>query len=295
MIGFQNKGEKMKHVMAVVILLGSFVLASCEMEDINVNDFLNDFNINSSDGDTDADADTDADMDADADGDTDADSDADADADTDTDTDADYVSIYPNVDGWLDSRDNILGMQGAWYTFGDESAVFNPPAGAQVTSGGGICFDGTAAQVTDQDGDGSLDWSTIWGAGIGFDLCATGEDDMPPNTKYSLGTCPFNPDLGQRVIGVAFDMAGDFSADELRVSYSEGEAVPAAYTSVSGPEVGWVESRMADAMVGWDPTSKPEGTIPSNVQAVHLQIPTNSTSSVGWYFCIYGVYAIVAW
>jgi hypothetical protein len=290
-----NKDKKMKTAIWLIVFMSSVVLVSCEIDDVNVSDFLNDLDINHSDGDTDSDIDGDSDGDSDGDADGDADSDADGDADTDADSDSDgdsdyeyYEWIYPDENAWLDVNNNNLGMQGAWYTFGDETAVYVPVSGDPINASAGICFSGSDNQVTDQDGDGNPDWGTIWGAGLGFDLCS---DDGDPITKYSLGNCPFNPTLGNRVKGFAFDMSGSITADELRVSYSDGMSDAAPYTSVFGPTLGWVESRMADATVGWDPTQ--EGVIPGNVESVYLQIPTNSSSAVSWDFCIYGVYAIV--
>jgi len=280
------------YVIGLALLVGA-VSMGCELDDVYIEDFLNGMDINHGDGDVDSDIDADADADTDADADADADADGDVDGDADADGDADYVSIYPNAEGWLDSSLNSLGMQGAWYTFSDETTKMWPVSGETVPTEGGICFNGTDLEVLDLNGDGQPDWSEIWGAGLGFDLCATGLEDPDAYTRNPMGGCPLNPEMDLQVQGFAFEISGSIQAEELRLVFVEEDAGQSAYVSLPvGEYEGWVEGYMTDAMVWWDPTVKPEGTLPKNVRSVYLLIPANLSGPVSWDFCIHAVYAI---
>jgi hypothetical protein len=236
----------------------------------------------------DADADTDVDADADTDTDIDTDADTDSDVDADADTDTDGISVMSNDMGFLYATENALGMQGYWYTYGGEGAVLNPPEESEfLRISRGMCFSGTAPQVTDLDGDGVVDFSTIWGAAMGFYVCAEVANHDRAGTKYTLGTCPYNSSLAAQMSGVQVDFTGTVNSgfNALRILFDEGMNVAAAYVAAS-PFPGTVTALFADATVGYDPSRKPEGTVVSDIQAIQFQIPTNSSGAVAWNFCV---------
>jgi hypothetical protein len=206
------------------------------------------------------------------------------------------INIMPDETGWLAAETNELGLQGAWYTFACKAEDgcdpvtmnLNPPEGATFTNTGKMCFSGTAPQVTDFNQDGSLDYSTIWGAGMGCDLCAEGGEST---TKYTLSTCPYNKLVGTtldlKIIGAAVRLSGSVSASELRIQFDEGLGVNAAYVKVMPSQVAageTVSALFADAAVDYDP--RPEGMTPAAVQAIQFQIPTNDQGPVSWDFCV---------
>ena len=230
----------------------------------------------------------DGDADADTDGDSDADADADAGLDADSDADGDGVSVMPAADGWLEDQDNVLGMQGAWYTFGGDGAVIRPAESTPFTrSAGGMCFSGSAPRVTDADGDGDPDWSIFWGAGCGFDVCATGAHGDPAEYKYTLSTCPYNENLASDVVGIQVDITGEVNAGPgfLRVQFNEGDDVTNAYVDNDNLP-GTFTALFSEAAVFYKPSDKPEGTIVSAVQAIQFLIPANEFAPVDWDFCI---------
>ena len=158
------------------------------------------------------------------------------------------VSLMPNAEGFMKTGENELGIQGAWYSFGCAGATFEPAEGARFDNPGKMCFKGTAPMVTDQDGDGALDYSTIWGAGIGFDLCAQSEEEAADAgvsddagkivpTKYPLSACPYNADLATKLIGVAVRFSGVVNATELRIQFNEGDNVANSYYKVAPADV----------------------------------------------------------
>ncbi len=220
------------------------------------------------------------------------------------------VNLMPNKEGFMKTSENSLGIQGAWYSFGCKGSELDPAEGAQFNNSGKMCFKGKAPQVTDEDGDGALDYSTIWGAGIGFDLCAQSEEEaadggvlsdaglMVP-IKYPMSACPYNPDLVTKMIGVAVRFSGTVKAAELRVQFNEGESVANSYYKVDPADVAArtaIKVEFKDPLVKthYNPKLKPGGADPNNILAIQFQVPTNDSDPVEWDFCVEEITAITA-
>lgn len=218
------------------------------------------------------------------------------------------VNLMPNEEGFMKTGDNELGIQGAWYTFGCAGAVIEPAEGTRFDNPGKMCFKGTAPMVTDEDGDGSLDYSTIWGAGMGFDTCAESDEEAADAgvtdagivpTKYPLSACPYNPDLVTELIGVAVRFSGFVNAAELRIQFNEGDNVANSYYKVTPDEVaaGTVMNvEFEDPLVKtyYNPKLKPGDTDANNILAIQFMIPTNDSAPVEWDFCVEDIAAITA-
>jgi len=218
------------------------------------------------------------------------------------------VNLMPNAEGFMKTGENALGIQGAWYSFGCADAVIEPKEGARYDNPGKMCFKGTAPMVTDKDGDGSLDYSTIWGAGIGFDLCAqsaeeagdagAGDAGATP-AKYPLSACPYNADLVTKMIGVGVRFSGTVNASELRVQFNEGDSVANSYYKVTPAQVSsgtGLKIEFKDPLVKthYNTKLKPGGADPNNILAVQFQVPTNNTAAVDWDFCVEAITALTA-
>jgi len=218
------------------------------------------------------------------------------------------VNLMPNAEGFMKTGDNELGIQGAWYSFGCAGAVIEPKEGARYDNPGRMCFKGTAPMVTDADGDGSLDYSTIWGAGIGFDLCAESEEEAADAgvtdagivpAKYPISTCPYNADLATKLIGVAVRFSGVVNATELRIQFNEGDNVANSYYKVTPADVAAstvMKVEFEDPLVKthYNVKLKPGDTDANNLLALQFMIPTNSTAAVDWDFCVDAIAAITA-
>jgi len=219
------------------------------------------------------------------------------------------VNLMPNAEGFMKTGDNALGIQGAWYSFGCDGATFEPKEGARYDNPGSMCFKGKAPMVTDKDGDGSLDYSTIWGAGIGFDLCAQSEEEAADAgltddagvvpIKYPLSACPYNPDLVTQLIGVAVRFRGVVNAAELRIQFNEGDKVANSYYEVDPADVAAstvmkVEFKDPLVQTHYNPKLKPGGADPNNILAIQFMIPTNDYAPVDWDFCVEAISAITA-
>ena len=218
------------------------------------------------------------------------------------------INLMPNAEGFMKADENELGIQGAWYSFGCAGAVIEPKEGARFDNPGKMCFKGTAPMVTDEDGDGALDYSTIWGAGIGFDLCAQSEEEAGDAgvtdagvvpAKYPLSACPYNADLATKLIGVAVRLSGTVNATELRVQFNEGDNVANSYYRVTPAQVAAgnaMKIEFKDPLVKtfYNPKLKPGDADPNNILAIQFMIPTNNAAPVDWDFCVEDIAAITA-
>ena len=164
--------------------------------------------------------------------------------------------------------------------------------------------------AADQDGDGALDYSTIWGAGIGFDLCAQSEEEAAaggvPNdagvlvpVKFPISACPYNPDLVTKMIGVAVRFSGVVNATELRVQFNEGDNVANSYYKVAPADVAAstvMNVEFEDPLVRthYNPKLKPGDTDANNLLAIQFMVPTDSAGPVDWDFCVDAISAITA-
>ena len=218
------------------------------------------------------------------------------------------VNLMPNAEGFMKTDENALGIQGAWYSFGCAGSILEPPEGARFDNPGKMCFKGTAPMVTDEDGDGTLDYSTIWGAGIGFDLCAESDEEAAAAdstdagvlpTKYPLSACPYNADLATKMIGVVVRFSGVVNAAELRIQFNEGDNVANSYYRVTPAEVtagSVVSVEFEDPLVKthYNPKLKPGDTNANNILAIQFMVPTNDSAPIDWDFCVEDIAAITA-
>jgi hypothetical protein len=137
------------------------------------------------------------------------------------------VVLNPSKSGWIDAMDmgNTVGVQGAWYPYGDKYGVakcttvgmHTPEECSTITSPdplipgfpnteGVMCTTGETAVVLPCGAGvplcspGDPDYSNMWGAGIGLDLNAEGAADGGTGAKHA-----YNPDL-HGVVGIAFEI-----------------------------------------------------------------------------------------
>lgn len=210
------------------------------------------------------------------------------------------VTIVPAEDGWVDMTSNTLGIQGAWYAYGDAydeakcinngwtadqcSRIDTPdPLGMSFpNTGGAMCTSGEVAQVLTKEGETDPDYSNMWGAGIGLDL----------NNAGGEGAVKMEWDAtAAGVTGVAFDI--DMVAP-LRVEFpmtaTEGHVDGSNYWGASSS---WPNSPI---MAGhnelyWGAVHHPNDAVPldpNNVKILGIQfhVPANTSSSTPYAFCI---------
>ena len=136
------------------------------------------------------------------------------------------AELTPSDMGWVEGIDNELGVQGAWYPYGDQYGVAKctrlglhtsdecshitspepPPATGFPNAGGKMCTTGATAVILPcqaglaTNGCPDHDFSNMWGAGIGFDFNA---NKGPPDGDGVKST--WNPDE-HGIVGVSFEL-----------------------------------------------------------------------------------------
>lgn len=147
------------------------------------------------------------------------------------------VVAVPDETGWIDydAPWNTIGVQGAWYPYGDqygaatctdptkgnhpaaECSVITtpppPPATGFPNTDGKMCTTGTVAMAKCTSCT-ETDWSNIWGAGIGIDLASPGGETT---TKKAF------PALDSGVVGVSFTYTPGAVKAGLRVEFPMNE------------------------------------------------------------------------
>ena len=188
---------------------------------------------------------------------------------------------------------------GAWYTFGCPGAVFEPAEGARVAARNGeICFTGSVPAADPDassdasaggEGGGGPDFSTYYGAMVGFDVCGMPGDmsnclswlppdycDWPPESKHTVDECGLN------LNHISFNMAGLLPSTELRVVFKERDREESAYLVVPG--TGFFCGTISDARVEYDANAPPLDL--SQVESIHFQVTTAAVSAQPFSFCI---------
>jgi hypothetical protein len=215
------------------------------------------------------------------------------------------VALVPSTSGFVN---DVTGVIGAWYAYGDGNDGASPGVcqsmGMHVTAecsvieapipgmpfapmgNSQMCTTGTVAKVINFGEPPALDYSNIFGAGIGLDLNNPGLDG---GTGVKM---PFNAQE-KKIVGIAFDLDA-VPASGLRVEFPFGSASTAAgvwkpnkstyaspvsaghnvllFSSVTQP--GYVKA--AD-MVPFDP---------STLTSIQFHVPTNTTAAAPYHFCI---------
>jgi hypothetical protein len=217
------------------------------------------------------------------------------------------VPITPDPGGYVGPSSNSLGIQGAWYGYGDDwgtngappgdcevkgmhmtsqcsSITFPPPAmvpdggdagavGAfPQTTPGTMCLSGTAAKVLGSD------YSNMFGIGIGLDLNNQAGVKMP----YDATT--------NKVVGFSFHISGIPAGAAVRVE------IPIPATDASGDAWSITASTDGDYIadlntMASDPHSlKPSFTPPAGttqppfdatmVKSIQFHIPTNTMAAI---------------
>lgn len=217
------------------------------------------------------------------------------------------VALVPDPNGYLGPSSNSLGIQGAWYAYGDDwgnngappgdcetkgmhaasacSSITFPPPGSLSDAGGDagfsssfpqstpgtMCLSGTAAKVI------SSDYSNIFGIGIGLDLNNQGGVKMTYNATMN------------KVIGFSFKIAGIPTGAAVRVE------LPIPATDSAGSD-SWAYTVMADGSYQIDlttsasdshalkPAFTPTGTQPpfdpTKIESIQFHVPTNTSAAI---------------
>jgi hypothetical protein len=234
------------------------------------------------------------------------------------------VALTPDPNGYLGPSSNTLGIQGAWYAYGDawgtngappgdcetkgmhpmsacSSITFPPPgmlsdAGGDAgytssfpqTTPGTMCLSGTAAKVL------ASDYTNMFGIGIGLDFNNQGGVKMTYNATMN------------HVTGFSFTIAGVPSGGSVRVE------LPIPATDPSGDS--WAFTVMKDGSYtidlstaagdthGLKPSFTPTGMQPAfdatKIESIQFHVPTNTSAAItipdSTRLCVSNLQAIVS-
>jgi len=196
--------------------------------------------------------------------------------------------------GWVDTSTNSLGIQGAWYAYGDatdcvaaghaatDCSVITKPAstGFAAVAGNKLCTAGTAAKVINGT-NGMPDYSGIWGTGIGIDLNTTGGAN---STKS-----PYNA-TAKGVTGIEFTI-DNLPLGGLRVEFptpatTSGSAYWNGKTSNTSPVVTGVNTIKWADVSGPMYLASPPAFDPTMILSVQFHVPTGTSGSSAFDYCI---------
>jgi hypothetical protein len=110
--------------------------------------------------------------------------------------------------GWIARDTNSCGVQGGWFEYPDKKEG-GSSIERYVSATGAMCAKGTAAMADPPT------WS-IWGAGLGFTLCAEGDE-----SEATISTCTASPGLAD-MTGFRIVLSGTIGT--LRVTPGEADA-----------------------------------------------------------------------
>jgi hypothetical protein len=139
-----------------------------------------------------------------------------------------------NREGWVggdpaSSTDNPLGLQGAWYAYGDDGKSCTIPDDFNPCTSGKCCLEG--ATLVDST-------FAAWGCGIGLELNSSGDTDAGPSVKRAFAgtaktfTATISGNSGGNPIRINFTQEADTSG---KVSpYREVAPVTATVTETAG-------------------------------------------------------------
>lgn len=219
-------------------------------------------------------------------------------------TDAGMVPLIFDTGGFVSMMSNTLGIQGAFYGYGDGQSQTAPNAGNCQTAGHTtcstnmvaidantqtICATGIAAQVIGADG-GPPDYSGIFGAGIGVDLNNPGGD-----AGVKMG---YNA-MSHGVVGIGFTLTpapGSTTAaygSDFRVEFpatgqdSIGANLPARYNMVT-PGSTTVDSLFSTARVFYLNAGAGDGEALDTTAILSIQwhVATNVMAAIPFNYCL---------
>jgi hypothetical protein len=177
--------------------------------------------------------------------------------------------------GLVASGSNSVGIHGSWFEYSDCadlknmncSTVTTPAASSFPNTGGKMCTSGHTSTA-----------SGAWGAGIGLEL-----NDGPPQMPYDT--------TAHGVVGFCFNLSGTtIPSTTIRVAFpTQNNNDNAYFSAVSTP--GQHTVLFSDTAQGSWVTAK-SAFEPKAVMLLQFQIPSSTSASVPWDFCIDGLTAI---
>jgi hypothetical protein len=224
------------------------------------------------------------------------------------------IDLTPSADGFIDGT-NAAGIKGAWYSYGDWyagmptmagagdcvskgpftvdqcSSITSPIPGAPFTNTGGqMCTMGTAAKVLD------MNYSAIWGTGIGFDLNNGGTDDGGTGVKEAWDA------TAHGVTGFSFHIDTPPTGGQMRVEFPTNAVV--GTTDINSAYWGGESMDLSPFNKGGDysfhfaDVGGPKYLTPhmpfdkTKIISMQFHVVTNTSSAIPFSYCISNLRAL---
>jgi hypothetical protein len=185
------------------------------------------------------------------------------------------IPIIPDDTGFVAPGSNDAGIHGSWFVYSDcndlgghNCAMVASPTGvAFANTGGALCTSGTTSSAPG-----------AWGAGIGLEL-----NDGPPQLPFDT--------MAAGIKGFCFQLTGPtLPTTTVRVAFPTVDNNDNAYfESVSSP--GQHTVLFTDTAQGsW--VTAPQPFESTAVTLIQFQIPSSTSATIPWDFCVEGLTAV---
>jgi len=221
--------------------------------------------------------------------------------------------LLPDPTGFVDvTATGATGIKGAWYAYGDGigtdgtpttgdceskgmhamsdcSSITTPGFGNFPNTAGKMCTSGTAAKVLTQVGGTMPDYTWMWGAGIGLDLNNGGGDAGATKLPYNA--------TAAGVVGIAFDIDSvPLATLRVELPTATQDGTSAAFwggDQMSSPILKGHNEFLWKDVKGpfYDSVAPPFD--PTTILSIQFHIPTTTTASAAYSFCISNLSAIL--
>jgi hypothetical protein len=218
-------------------------------------------------------------------------------------TDTAGVPLLP-TDGWVDAASNVLGIQGAIFSYGDDTSKMGM---TEDFTGMNACIKGTAAKVDTACtpvAPATDCYGTFWGAAIGLNLNqpidpVTMEGVDPPLKFDATHLTGFSFTLSGSATGEAIPTTMRFKVEDGSAEYCTWKTVGKGPNTVLFTELEtkcWEHSKMTGVSsvmakgslvkIAWQVVTNTGGTIPfdycvSDIRAITDGTPIMATGGTG--------------
>lgn len=199
------------------------------------------------------------------------------------------VPLTP-TDGWVDKASNTLGVQGAMFSYADDTSKMGL---TDDFMGSNSCIKGTAAKVDlkcTPVAPATDCYGQFWGAAIGLNM------NQPIDMTTMMGSDPM-PFDGSMIKGFAFELSGTMVPAPKDIRFKV-EGPNGEFCNVSGmkPIKAGANTFMLDDLITacWKPAAgaATASSTKSSMLKIAWQVVTNSASTVPFDFCIANVRAL---
>jgi len=195
--------------------------------------------------------------------------------------------------GWVDVMSNTLGIQGAMFSYADDTSKAGPPALVEDFTGMNACIKGTAAKVDlkcTPVAPATDCYGTFWGAAIGLNL------NQATDPMTMMGGMPMPYDASA-IKGFAFEITGGADATmvptSLRFKVEDASGEYCTPPTTKPVKLG-VNSFMFSDLVTkcWTTGGVSAEGAKTGLIKIAWQVVTNATGPIPFDYCVKNVRAL---